>query len=60
MPVKVCQLTPVSLITDQMREYRLMITMVCAVSIVVMLSLACFLQQMVHKPVSKIDAAMKR
>ena len=60
VPVKVCQLTPVSLITDQMREYRLMITMVCAVSIVVMLSLACFLQQMVHKPVSKIDAAMKR
>lgn len=37
-----------------------MITMVCAVSIVVMLSLACFLQQMVHKPVSKIDAAMKK
>lgn len=34
--------------------------MVCAVSIVVMLSLACFLQQMVHKPVSKIDAAMKK
>lgn len=60
VPVKVCQLTPVSLITDQMREYRLMITMVCAVSIVVMLSLACFLQQMVHKPVSKIDAAMKK
>jgi len=60
VPVKVCQLTPVSLITDQMREYRLMITMVCAVSIVVMLSLACFLQQMVHKPVSKIDAAMRK
>lgn len=60
VPVKVCQLTPVSLITDQMREYRLMITMVCAVSIVVMLSLTCFLQQMVHKPVSKIDAAMRK
>ena len=60
VPVKVCQLTPVSLITDRMQEYRRMITMVCAVSIVVMLSLACFLQQMVHKPVSKIDAAMKK
>ena len=60
VPVKVCQLTPVSLITDRMREYRRMITVVCAVSIVVMLSLACFLQQMVHKPVSKIDAAMKK
>ena len=60
VPVKVCQLTPVSLITDQMREYRLMITMVWAVSIVVMLSLTCFLQQMVHKPVSKIDAAMRK
>ena len=60
VPVKVCQLTPVSLITDQMREYRRMIAVVCAVSILVMLSLACFLQQMVHKPVSKIDAAMRK
>ena len=60
VPVKVCQLTPVSLITDRMREYRRMITVVCAVSIAVMLALACFLQQMVHKPVSKIDAAMKK
>ena len=60
IPIKVCQLTPFSLITDRMREYRRMIMTVCAVSFVVMLSLACFLQQMVHKPISKIDAAMKK
>lgn len=60
LPLRICQLTPMSLITDQMREYRRMIMAVCIASAVALLAMAGFLQCMVHKPVTKINSALGR
>ena len=57
-PLTLCQLTPMRLISEQMQEYRRMIVLVCAVSILVMLGLSLFLYHMVHKPVAKINDAL--
>ena len=59
VPLTVCQLTPMRLISEQMQEYRRMIVLVCAVSILVMLGLSLFLYHMVHKPVAKINDALE-
>ena len=53
VPLTLCQLTPMRLISEQMQEYRRMIVLVCAVSILVMLGLSLFLYHMVHKPWQK-------
>ena len=60
LPLRLCQLTPMSLITEQMREYRRMIMVVCVVSAIALLALACFLHRMVHKPVTTINSALGR
>lgn len=57
-PLTLCQMTPMRLISEQMQEYRRMIVLVCAVSILVMLGLSLFLYHMVHKPVAKINDAL--
>lgn len=60
LPLRLCQLTPMSLITEQMREYRRMIMVVCVVSAIALLALACFLHRMVHKPVTTINSALSK
>ena len=60
LPLRLCQLTPMSLITEQMREYRRMIMVVCVVSSIALLALACFLHRMVHKPVTTINSALSK
>ena len=60
LPLRLCQLTPMSLITEQLREYRRMIMVVCVVSAIALLALACFLHRMVHKPVTTINSALSK
>ena len=58
--VKLCQVTPMSFVTDQLHEYQKQITIVMSAAIVLVVALVIFLYIMACHPIRRLKTALTR
>lgn len=59
-PMKLCHVTPMEVIDEQLREYRAMIAWVCALILLLLAGLFCFIYSLILKPLLSVQRGLKR
>lgn len=59
-PIKLCHVTPMEVIDEQLREYRAMVAWVCALILLLLSGLFCFIYYLILKPLLSVQRGLKR